>query len=147
MIFPLTTSHSLILTTALVLLSSFSVTGCASVVTVATPQLEIPATYSDIPVTIRRHFERTETTTHSGWASADPSAKNLYLEEILKQELAQTPGAKGIKNLRVRYYNPWLSTFQFFNVFGYLIGVGARSGIMYGLIYRTKELEVSGDIY
>ncbi len=122
-------------------------TGCASVVTIATPQLETPTTYSDIPVPVKRHFERSETTTYSGWASADPNEDNQYLEEILRQELEQTPGARGIKNLRVRYYNPWASTFQFFNIFGYLVGVMARSGYFYGLVYRTKELEVSGDIY
>lgn len=117
----------------------FLTTGCSVVMPIQMTGQRKPVCYSDLPFPTIRSFDRQVTIRFRG---SRPNSDDITVERIINEELGRTPGARGVKNLKVRVFSSTWDSFQCMNFIGYMKGIwGAILG------YTWRSIRVRGDIY
>ena len=94
-------------------------TGCSVVMPIQMTGQRKPVCYSNLPFPTIRSFDRQVTIRF--WGS-EVDTENITVERIINEELAKTPGARGVKNLKVRVFSSSWDSFQCINCIGYMKG-------------------------
>ncbi|MCC6275357.1 MAG: hypothetical protein IT569_05845 [Leptospiraceae bacterium] len=111
---------------------------CAIDIPVKYPNAKFPVFYSNLPIESKAKF-------HISTAITFHYNSQVYgktVQEYLENEFEKVPGAKGIKNLKVRISSSTWRSFQYLNIVGYMVAI---YGTLFG--YSFRVLTIDGEVY
>lgn len=99
----------------------------------------VPISFSNLPFPARAKFREKLLVRYKPASHQALNQDAVY--DTLVQKVKETPGGLGIKNLRIRVYSQSWQAAQFFNLYGFWVGIFGTTG------FTWKTLLIEGEVF